>query len=183
MAKSKTEDLGEFEELGTGVSAPTSSQGQTQTTTANATSGAATAAVKSETPQISKFRPGERSLTEIVSDLHKPIPHRFISHRKQGGKELAYIAWYDAARLLDHYAPGWSYEITNREWVNGVYFVTVRIWMLAKEGQFYRESIGNETWAEGEHIAYGDVSSNAESMAFRRAAAKWGLGLHLYTEK
>lgn len=29
-------------------------------------------------------------------------------------------------------------------------------------------------------LAYGDPSSNAESMAFRRAAARFGLGLYLY---
>jgi hypothetical protein len=29
-------------------------------------------------------------------------------------------------------------------------------------------------------LAYGDPSLNAESMAFRRAAAKHGLGLYLY---
>jgi len=28
--------------------------------------------------------------------------------------------------------------------------------------------------------SYGDPQSNAESMAFRRAAARFGLGLHLY---
>jgi len=31
-------------------------------------------------------------------------------------------------------------------------------------------------------IAYGDPSSNAESMAFRRACAKFGLGLYLYSK-
>jgi hypothetical protein len=29
-------------------------------------------------------------------------------------------------------------------------------------------------------LAYGDPSSNAESQAFRRAAARFGLGLYLY---
>ncbi len=31
-------------------------------------------------------------------------------------------------------------------------------------------------------LAYGDPSSNAESMAFRRAAAKFGLGLYFYSK-
>ncbi|QYO62305.1 hypothetical protein [Leptolyngbya sp. 7M] len=31
-------------------------------------------------------------------------------------------------------------------------------------------------------LAYGDPSSNAESMAFRRAAARFGLGLYLYSK-
>lgn len=33
---------------------------------------------------------------------------------------------------------------------------------------------------EPRELAYGDPSSNAESMAFRRAAARFGLGLYLY---
>ncbi|CAN1213587.1 DUF1071 domain-containing protein [Tumidithrix helvetica PCC 7403] len=33
---------------------------------------------------------------------------------------------------------------------------------------------------ESKEVAYGDPSSNAEGMAFRRAAAKFGLGLYLY---
>ena len=33
---------------------------------------------------------------------------------------------------------------------------------------------------EARELAYGDPSSNAESMAFRRAAARFGLGLYLY---
>jgi hypothetical protein len=32
-------------------------------------------------------------------------------------------------------------------------------------------------------LAYGDPSSNAESMAFRRAAAKFNLGLYLYEKE
>jgi len=33
---------------------------------------------------------------------------------------------------------------------------------------------------ESVELAYGDPSSNAESMAFRQATAKFGLGLYLY---
>jgi hypothetical protein len=33
---------------------------------------------------------------------------------------------------------------------------------------------------EARELAYGDPSSNAESMAFRRAAARFGLCLNLY---
>lgn len=35
---------------------------------------------------------------------------------------------------------------------------------------------------EPRELAYGDVSSNAESQSFRRAAAKFGLALYLYTK-
>ena len=80
-------------------------------------------------------------------------------------------------------------------------FVTYRLIIHAEEGTFTREATGTELLKEDKPIkqngrvlrdeygnavtrrvelAYGDPSSNAESMAFRRAAAKFGLGLHLY---
>lgn len=77
----------------------------------------------------------------------------------------------------------------------------------AAEGNIYREGIGTEllkenkeVWigekpnrqllkdefdrpiTEPKELAYGDPSSNAESMAFRRAAARFGLGLYFYNK-
>jgi hypothetical protein len=66
-------------------------------------------------------------------------------------------------------------------------FITYRLTIHAQEGNFSREATGTEVLKEvnartGEirELAYGDPSSNSESMAFRRAAAKFGLALHLY---
>jgi len=53
----------------------------------------------------------------------------------------------------------------------------VRITVHAREGAFYRDETGLERL---DVDSYGDPQSNAESMAFRRAAARFGLGLHLY---
>ena len=55
--------------------------------------------------------------------------------------------------------------------------MTVRITIHAREGAFYRDETGLERL---DVDSYGDPQSNAESMAFRRAAARFGLGLHLY---
>jgi len=55
-------------------------------------------------------------------------------------------------------------------------FLTARITIHAAEGTFSREATGTELLNCG---SYGDPSSNAESMALRRAA-KLGLGLYLY---
>jgi len=67
--------------------------------------------------------------------------------------------------------------------------MTVRITIHAREGAFYRDETGLERI---DVASYGDPQSNAESMAFtplrssvgfascRRAAAWFGLGLHLY---
>ncbi len=66
-----------------------------------------------------------------------------------------------------------------------------RLTIPTSEGNVYREASGTEELKrekynkdtnsyEMKEIAYGDPSSNAESMAFRRCAARFGLGLYLY---
>jgi hypothetical protein len=60
-----------------------------------------------------------RSIREIVKDLSKPVAKRHLRTRKQGGKELTYISWYDAVKYLDHYAPGWNYEVRAMNSVGG----------------------------------------------------------------
>ncbi|HLM00646.1 MAG TPA: Rad52/Rad22 family DNA repair protein [Pyrinomonadaceae bacterium] len=120
-----------------------------------------------------------RSIRDIVKDLSKPVAKRHLRTRKQGGKELTYISWYDAVKYLDHYAPGWCYEVRSMNSVGGKLILTIRLSIPCLEGVVYREATGQE---EEETNSYGDSSSNAESMALRRAAAKFGLGLSLYDQ-
>ena len=118
-----------------------------------------------------------RSIREIIKDLRKPISPRHLRTRKQGGKELTYISWHDAIKYLDHFAPGWCYEVRNVASIGGSLVITVRISIPCAEGVVWREATGQE---EEETNSYGNPSSNAESMALRRAASKFGLGLYLY---
>lgn len=120
-----------------------------------------------------------RSIREIVKDLSKPVARRHLRTRRQGGKELTYISWYDAVKYLDHYAPGWCYEVRRIDSIAGKLILTIRLSIPCREGIVYREATGQE---EEETNSYGDSSSNAESMALRRAAAKFGLGLSLYDQ-
>ena len=120
-----------------------------------------------------------RSIRDIVRDLSKPVAKRHLRTRMQGGKQLTYIAWHDAIKYLDHYAPGWSYEIRSIQSVSGKLIMTTRISIPCLEGVVYREASGQE---EEEMSSYGDPSSNAESMSLRRAAAKFGVGLELYNK-
>ena len=120
-----------------------------------------------------------RSIRDIIKDLSKPVAKRHLRTRKQGGKDLTYISWYDAVKYLDHYAPGWCYEVRSMNSVGGKLILTIRLLIPAQEGIIYREATGQE---EEETNSYGDSSSNAESMALRRAAAKFGLGLYLYDQ-
>ena len=150
----------------------------------------------------------KRSITDILSDLARPVPDRFLETRQQGGADLTYIAWYMVAKLLDYYTPGWEGAITQMHTTGDRLFVTYRLTIHAAEGTFTREATGTkllkeekEVWVgqkpnrkqlkdeqgrlitERRELAYGAPSSNAESMAFRRAAAKFGLGLHLYKKE
>lgn len=152
--------------------------------------------MQSTTPTLAvvektQFKAYGRPLAEITADLAKPVPQRFLAQRKQGKQELTYIPWHHVNRLLDYYAPGWEGEVTKIVCTSDRIFVTYRLTIHAAEGAFSREATGTEVLKEEyfdkvsgttkiRELAYGDSSSNAESMAFRRSAARFGLGLSLY---
>lgn len=118
-----------------------------------------------------------KPLAQIIKDLSKPIPKEWLQNKKKGGSNITFCPWYRVAYLMDTFAPGWQKEIRNTI-ITGTHIIhTVRVYVTAAEGTFYREATGIEPL---EVKGYGDPSSNAESMAFRRACANWGLGAHLY---
>ncbi|MBC7798137.1 MAG: DUF1071 domain-containing protein [Pyrinomonadaceae bacterium] len=123
------------------------------------------------------FVAGERSINEIIADLKKPIHRSLLKTRTQGGKKIDFIEWHTAIKYLDKFAPGWNYEVRQVTNLGGRCVVTVRISIPCKEGSVWREATGQE---EEELKGYGDPSSNAEAMALKRAAAKFGLALYLY---
>lgn len=149
--------------------------------------------------------PREWTIAQICQALSRPLPKSLLKTRKQGGANLTYIPWYEANKILDKYAPGWTWEITKMVTTPDRIFVTGRLTIPAAEGNIYREATGTEllkedkeVWVgekpnsqrlrddlgrvvtESKELAYGDPTSNAESMAFRRAAARFGLALYLY---
>lgn len=152
--------------------------------------------------------PQQWPIARIVEKLSRELPSTVTETRKQGGATLTYVPWYQVNRILDKYAPGWSWEITKIETTNDRLFLVGRLTIPASDGIFYREATGTELLKEDKPIlipnperssekiqlkdefgrvvteprelAYGDSSSNAESQCFRRCAAKFGLGLYLY---
>jgi len=128
-------------------------------------------------PVTSRFR---RPIEEIIEDLSKPLPARLIKQRKQGGAMLDFIEWHTAVKILDYYAPGWHGEVRSVTVTPDRVVVTYRITIEAAEGQIHREATGNELI---DSKGYGDPASNAEAMAFKRAAAKFGLALALYSKE
>lgn len=118
-----------------------------------------------------------RPIQEIIADLSKEIPAKVLAEKTLKGNKITYLPWYRAARMLDYYAPGWQYEVKGIQQVGSQCVVIVRLSIPAEEGWFYREATG----IEDEDVAgYGDTASNAEGMALRRAAAKFGLARYLY---
>jgi hypothetical protein len=120
-----------------------------------------------------------RSIREIVADLQKDIPERFIRTRRQGNQDIAYIEWHTAVKFMDYYAPGWECSITSVLQVASRVVITMRITVPALEGAISREASGSE---EVDTKGYGDAISNSEQMAFKRACARFGLGIGLYAK-
>lgn len=132
-----------------------------------------------------------RPITEILADLSKPIPSKYLATRKQAGTTLTYLPWHICCKLLDRCCPGWDYSITNIHTTSDRIFITARLTIRAEEGDISREATGTEVLKEEyfdkvsqttkiRELAYGDCSSNSESMALRRCAAKFGLARYLY---
>jgi hypothetical protein len=127
---------------------------------------------KTQTPEILKSKGYQRPILEILADLQKPIPKRFIKSKTLKGQRIDFVSWYSYIRLLEFYAPGFSWEV--RTHYNGDRTVIEgRLTLRAAEGNFVREATGTE---DNEIDSWGDPSSNAEAMALRRCCAKFGLG-------
>lgn len=119
-----------------------------------------------------------RPLAEILADLAKPLPQRFLSTRKQGGKTLTYLAWYHANKLMDYYTGGgWEGCVTNIHTTASEVYVVYKVTIHAAEGHVSREATGSERL---DNNAFGEAIAKAESQAFKRSCARWGLALGLY---
>jgi hypothetical protein len=124
---------------------------------------------------------GPRSIRDIIRDLSKPLAPRHIKTKpaSKNGGEIRFIEWHTAVRFLDHHAPGWSYAVKSVALVGSLVTVIAAISIPCLEGIIIREATGCEDVnAKG----YGDAVSNAEAMALKRAASKFGLGLYLYSK-
>ncbi len=138
------------------------------------------------------YKEAKRPIATILADLSKPIPKQFLAQRQQGAANLIYLPWYHAVQLLDRCTGGhWDYYITHIHTTDERLILTASITIHAAEGTFTRQATGTETLKE-EYLdkntkskqirewAYGDTASKSESMALRRAAAKFGLARYLY---
>ena len=57
------------------------------------------------------LKPYGRPLAEILADLAKPLPNRFLSQRRQGGQQIPYLSWHHANRLMDFFVAAAGKEV------------------------------------------------------------------------
>jgi hypothetical protein len=154
---------------------------------------------------------GQWTIAQIIEVLSRPLPESMLEQRTQGGSTLTYIPWHTANKILDKYAIGWTWEIRSIQTTSDRLFLVGRLSIPTADGLIWREATGTEVLKEEKvikvpnpqkpsekiilrdeydrpvtemkELAYGDSSSNSEGMAFRRCAAKFGLGLSLYGKK
>ena len=118
-----------------------------------------------------------RSIQAIIADLSRPLPEACVASKTQGGQAIPFLHWQTVARVLDAYAPGWDGQVMRVDQVGTTCAITYRLTIPCLEGDVSREATGQE---DADVKGYGDATSNAEAMAMKRAAAKFGLGAWLY---
>ncbi|KAH7836030.1 hypothetical protein Vadar_032130 [Vaccinium darrowii] len=121
-----------------------------------------------------------RPLSEILKQLNKKIPDSLIRVRTEAdGFSVRYVPWHLVNRILNLHAPDWSGEVRSITYSADGKSVSVvyRVTLYGTDAEIYRESTGTASVNGG---GYGDPVQKAEAMAFRRACARLGLGLHLY---
>ncbi|ONK58721.1 uncharacterized protein A4U43_C09F15980 [Asparagus officinalis] len=115
-------------------------------------------------------------------DLELEVTHEEPYNYKELGieKNISKCGMYHANRMLSFYAPGWCGEIRDVIYSdNGSVTVVYRVTVRGTDGEVHRESTGTVFLNNGK---YQDPVAAAEEVAFRRACARFGLGLHLYHE-
>ncbi len=117
------------------------------------------------------------SYLEIQKRLAEAIPFELVFEKERGGKSFPYMNITDCTDLLDERAGVWECSVISEGERGNEYMIVVEISILAAEGWIKRQDVGISTL---NHSGYGDTSSNAYAMAFKRAASKHGLGRELW---
>lgn len=126
---------------------------------------------------------GAWTIGQIEAALSRPLPKQLLGSKPRKNKktgetiQLPYIPWPVANRILSKYAPGWHGRVTSIQQIGGELVLTYALTIPTADGEVTREATGSENLDCG---SYGETAANAESQAFRRAAARFGLGLYLY---
>ncbi|XP_006645109.1 DNA repair RAD52-like protein 1, mitochondrial [Oryza brachyantha] len=122
-----------------------------------------------------------KPLAEVLRELGKRVPESLVKTRVDDGFAIKYIPWHIVNKILNVHAPEWSGEVRSIVYSSDGKSVSVvyRVTLHGTDAEIYREATGT---ASVDDTGYGDPVQKAEAMAFRRACARLGLGLHLYHE-
>lgn len=131
-------------------------------------------------------KPGDWTISQIEAALSRPLPKDLLGSLEKKNKKtgavsyLPYIPWHVANRIMSKYAPGWEGRVTDIRQIGDELILTYSITIPTADGNVTRQATGAESVECG---PYGETAANAESQAFRRACARFGLGLYLYGSK
>lgn len=114
------------------------------------------------------------NFAQLRDTLNQPTDSSLIRHRRQGGTEFDYLEWFTVNRILDTHCPGWSGEAVVTTTGDTV-IVTYTIRIPTADGVVSRSATGSDKLGSGF-----DPVASAEQQAFKRAAARFGIGLDLY---
>ncbi|EXC32487.1 hypothetical protein L484_012654 [Morus notabilis] len=122
-----------------------------------------------------------KPISDILKQLNKKVPDSLVKVRFDNGVSTKYIPWHIVNRIMNLHAPEWSGETRSITYSPDGKSVSVvyRVTLYGTDAEIFRESTGTATLDD---TSYGDPIQKAEAMAFRRACARFGLGLHLYHE-
>lgn len=123
---------------------------------------------------------------ETFLTLFEPFSDQLKATKKQGGQKITFVEWYNyVLRAHRQFPEGYSKSVEVTQ-ANGydkegepvaTLIVRCRITCLATGA--YQEALGS---ADAGKTSWGGAVAEAESMAFRRAMANWGLGLEMYLD-
>ncbi|GFQ05789.1 hypothetical protein PHJA_002723000 [Phtheirospermum japonicum] len=117
-----------------------------------------------------------RPLSHILKDLSKKVPQSLIRLHAESSPPAKYIPWHTLNRILNLHAPEWSGEVRSITYSTDGKSVSVvyRITLYGTDAEIFREATGTA------YVDEGDPVQEAETKAFGRACARFGLGLHLF---
>ena len=126
-------------------------------------------------------------IKEILQRLQQPIPKgllrqkdSFIKGKK--GKPITFVSWFDTCNLLDERAGlgNWAWRVDSVVHTAERLVVYGSLTIYGEDRELCMSATGTE---ELQCSSFGDPSSNAEAMAFKRACAKFGLARYLYDKE
>jgi len=117
-------------------------------------------------------------MTELFNTLFTPFTKAVKQTKTLQGNKVTFVSWiHYVVRAWNQFPLGYSKKVRVAE-VGGQLVVTVRI--TDEQSGCYQEALGA---ADATKTSWGGAMAEAESQAFRRAMANFGMGLEMYMDE